>query len=262
LLAGLLTLLLLVACPAALSQPSIQLLNTWPELTDLSIEIATGDPLFLALSYTTSLPVQVSATPLWQGEVSGESTASPVLAAGTGDTLLTLSPGEPLAVDAIRISYRYGNSSTETSLMTLPAAVRWHRAGLSSRDAMPAWLVTLDQQVSRQLAADTSAQANSALVWNLFITLIVIAVPGSIAWLNWAALKTWSGYWRVLAGAPLVLLAAWVGLIVLSLLLNPDSHRLWPFEIFVWAMVTVVYLVVLMTAKRAFAKAEQQPPHN
>ena len=46
--------------------------------------------------------------------------------------------------------------------------------------------------------------------------------------------------------------------IILRARINPGGSYLWPFEIFAWAMGTVVYLVILMTAKKAFNKADEE----
>jgi hypothetical protein len=68
----------------------------------------------------------------------------------------------------------------------------------------------------------------------------------------------WSSHWKAMALAPLIVLGVWLGVIIISKFTDADSHELWPFEIFAWAMATTIYLVVLMTAKRTFDKAASQ----
>ena len=61
-----------------------------------------------------------------------------------------------------------------------------------------------------------------------------------------------------MALAPLLVLGVWFAVILVAKISDPTSHEIWPFEVFAWAMFTTIYLVVLMTAKRTFDKAENQ----
>ena len=107
------------------------------------------------------------------------------------------------------------------------------------------------------MAAESDAAGN-AVFWNLVIAIIVLAVTLASAALPLAALRQWQGNWRRVALAPLVLLGIWVGVILLSRLTDPGSHRLWPFEVFSWAMLNMIYMVAVMTYKRQIDKAEAE----
>lgn len=98
--------------------------------------------------------------------------------------------------------------------------------------------------------------------WNLAIAGIVLVFSLASAVLPLAAMKQWQGSWRIGALLPLLGLGLWAGIIVLSRLADPQSHRLWPFEIFAWAMLNMIYMVALMTAKRVFEKADQEKQAN
>ena len=39
---------------------------------------------------------------------------------------------------------------------------------------------------------------------------------------------------------------------------DPGSHRLWPFELFAWAMANMIYMVIVMTAKRKLDKHDAE----
>lgn len=109
-------------------------------------------------------------------------------------------------------------------------------------------------------AASLAAQAEAAQsvwFWNLVIALIVMLVTMASAALPLAALRQWQGGWFMTAAAPLAVLALWGALIFLSRLDNPNSHRLWPFEIFSWAMINMIYMVALMTYKRKVDRARE-----
>jgi hypothetical protein len=46
--------------------------------------------------------------------------------------------------------------------------------------------------------------------------------------------------------------------IVAGRLDDPGSHRLWPFELFAWAMANMIYMVVILTAKRKLDKHDAE----
>ena len=100
--------------------------------------------------------------------------------------------------------------------------------------------------------------SSDAGFWNLVIAAIVLVFSAASAALPLAALRHWHGGWRLGAMLPLCALLAWAALILLSKALDADSHRLWPFEIFAWAMLNMVYMVGLMTSKRIFDKADNK----
>ncbi|MCG8413394.1 MAG: hypothetical protein MI746_04155 [Pseudomonadales bacterium] len=112
--------------------------------------------------------------------------------------------------------------------------------------------------VSGNLVAAEAESEQSAVWWNFVIAVIVLAVSLASAALPAAALRQWTGGWRLAAIFPLLVLALWIGIIVLSRLADSNSHRLWPFEIFSWAMLNMIYMVAVMTYKRQIDKAEQQ----
>ncbi|MEX2469643.1 MAG: hypothetical protein WD396_07805 [Pseudohongiellaceae bacterium] len=103
-----------------------------------------------------------------------------------------------------------------------------------------------------------AAEADSAaLIWNLVIAFTVLVFTVASAMLPLAAWRQWpAGPWRKAAAAPLLLLLLWVALIVVARLGNPEAHGLWPLEIFAWSMLNMIYMVVIMTAKRILDKAD------
>lgn len=108
------------------------------------------------------------------------------------------------------------------------------------------------------LAAESASESQAGLWWNLTIALIVLLFSLASAVLPMAALRQWRGPWRVGAMLPLFVLVIWVGLIVSARMVDSNSHHLWPFEIFAWSMLNMIYMVAAMTAKRIFEKADQE----
>ena len=108
----------------------------------------------------------------------------------------------------------------------------------------------------------SSGMDSTQVAWNLVIALIVIVFTAASAALPVAAVRQWQGAWSVAAKLPLVIIAVWMSVIVFSKLQSTDSHRLWPFELFAWAMFNMVYMVTVMTIKRIIEKGEEKTQQN
>ena len=109
-----------------------------------------------------------------------------------------------------------------------------------------------------ELPTQAVASNGDGSTWNLLIALFVLLATAASAALPVAALRQWQGYWRLSAGLSLAVLGAWLGLIFISRLFSADAHRLWALEIFAWSMLNMIYMVALMTIKRASEKADQK----
>ena len=107
------------------------------------------------------------------------------------------------------------------------------------------------------LSAQTelSQPSNSqTFAWNLVIALIVIIFTMASAALPIAAMRQWKNAWSTAAKVPLFVLAIWISVIIVGKLQSADSHNLWSFELFAWAMMNMVYMVTIMTIKRIIEK--------
>ena len=100
--------------------------------------------------------------------------------------------------------------------------------------------------------------AASAAAWNLLIVLIVFAATAGSIVLNIAAIRHWDRNWGLVSALPILGLALWSGIILTAKIIDPDSHMLWTLEIFAWAMINMIYMVTAMTAKRMFAKRDEE----
>ena len=120
-------------------------------------------------------------------------------------------------------------------------------------------LLFLQTPLAFAASANISAEQEAeAVFWNMVIAIIVLGTLLASAALPVAALRQWPGRWRYFAGFPLVALAVWVLLIVTARLGDSNSHRLWPFELFAWAMFNMIYMVIIMTGKRKLDKADAE----
>ena len=114
---------------------------------------------------------------------------------------------------------------------------------------------------SLSFGAEGTAGANEeaqAVFWNFVIAVIVLATLIASAALPVAALRQWPGRWRFFAMFPLAALIFQLAVIVTGRLDDPGSHRLWPFELFAWAMANMIYMVIIMTAKRKLDKHDAE----
>jgi len=111
--------------------------------------------------------------------------------------------------------------------------------------------------IAAEGTADT-AEETQAIFWNFVIAVIVLATLIASAALPVAALRQWPGRWRYLAMFPLATLMLLLIVIVTARLDDPGSHRLWPFELFAWAMANMIYMVIVMTAKRKLDKHDAE----
>ena len=55
--------------------------------------------------------------------------------------------------------------------------------------------------------------------------------------------------WRLLAWAPVLPLAAWALYIAVGVTRDPTSHNLWPFELVIWATLSLLLLAGFLTAR-------------
>ena len=107
------------------------------------------------------------------------------------------------------------------------------------------------------LSAQTelSQPSNSqTFAWNLVIALIVIIFTMASAALPIAAMRQWKNAWSIAAKVPLFVLVIWMLVIIVGKIQSADSHNLWSFELFAWAMMNMVYMVTIMTIKRIIEK--------
>ena len=102
--------------------------------------------------------------------------------------------------------------------------------------------------------AITQNEAGGAWIWDLVIAAIVLVFTLASGALSFAAMRQWRGKWSISAGLPMGVLAIWCLTIVIAKIQSPESHALWPFEIFAWAMLNMVYMVGVMTIKRILEK--------
>ena len=120
-------------------------------------------------------------------------------------------------------------------------------------------LLALTSSSAIAASANGTGTTNS---WNLIIALLVFAATAASAVLNIAAIRHWDRNWGLVSALPLFALLLWGLLIVVAKQLDASAHELWALEIFAWAMINMIYMVTAMTAKRMFAKRDEEASAN
>ncbi len=120
-------------------------------------------------------------------------------------------------------------------------------------------LLALGSSSAIAASANVTATSNS---WNLIIALVVFAATAGSAILNIAAIRQWDRNWGLVSALPLLGLMLWGLIIVVAKQLDASAHELWTLEIFAWSMINMIYMVTAMTAKRMFAKRDDEASAN
>ena len=127
----------------------------------------------------------------------------------------------------------------------------------SSLILKPAIFGLLTFASSSAIAASTNS-ADSTNSWSLIIVFLVFAATAGSAVLNVAAIRHWDRNWGLVSVLPLFCLLLWGAFIVVAKQMDESAHELWALEIFAWAMINMIYMVTAMTAKRMFAKRDDE----
>ena len=105
-------------------------------------------------------------------------------------------------------------------------------------------------------AAQPSTQSGSFDIWDTLMLAIVLLTTASSAALSVAAWRQWQAGWRLVAALPIAALLVWMAWVSVSRYLYPNAHSLWSFELFGWALLNLLYMATVLTAKRTFEKTE------
>jgi hypothetical protein len=83
----------------------------------------------------------------------------------------------------------------------------------------------------------------------MVIGALALAIGFLVA--SFRALYSWRGFWRLLALIPVVVLAV----VVIRILVQPEAHNLWPFEILLWCAGCAMALAALFLIRRGYGAA-------
>jgi hypothetical protein len=250
----------LSAIGPARAATTVEVLDTFP--SGDTITLNRNESFYLRLHYTTDRPVEIWARPYFRGK--------PVNAGSNGSFRYTDS-GEALgwfflqsdagAVDEIRIMAGDGSSSGTALVLSYPVHVEGSNVQ-GTVEGEPQWLASLKaRDAARQREAyearmKTPISAGEsagivALVWGM----LALGAFGLILPLR--AMWRWRGGWRVAAAVPAALMGFVVLRLIIGTTIDRTSHNLWPFEMLLSGIVSVLIMVSL-TVMRKWALARRQ----
>jgi hypothetical protein len=244
----------LLTCTDAPAATTVEVLTTEP--ADRTVTLGSGQTFYLRIGYSTDMPVRIWARPFFEGrEVNAGSNPSHVHE-GQGEALAWFfflgEPGQQ--VDEIRISAGDGSTAGTEVLLHLPVRITAGTRALPSTPE-PAWLTRLKAEEERLQREDYERRMSEPVsvgdgLFAMGFMLAVVAIGiGGIA-LPVRAVRRWEGGWRLVAALPALWIAFVVLRIVVGTALDPTSHNLWPFEILMASVASLVLIGLMALTKR------------
>jgi len=238
---------------------TVEVLDTFP--SGDTVTLNRNENFYIRLHYSTDSPVQIWARPYFRGEL---------VKAGSNGSFRYTDSGEALAwfflqsdagaVDEIRIMV--GDGSGPGTAIALSYPVHVEGSGMQGNvEGEPQWLTSLMARDAAQqreayearLKTPTSAGESAgivALVWGM----LALGAFGLIMPLR--AMWRWRGGWRMAAAVPAALMGFVVLRLIIATTIDPTSHNLWPFEMLMSGVISVLIMVSL-TVMRKWAQGRR-----
>jgi hypothetical protein len=218
--------------------------------------LALGRNLSVRLAYTTDESVSLWARPFFRGkEVKQAYSNASAHYTGSGDALGWFALNKGGEVDEIRVRAGGDHPYREWEVASLPVSLSWEAGAPSAPHDAPAWVSELQAEATarmeqdRKQAASRPTTATELVLFNGFMLTMLAAGLAGIAVPLWSWWK-WRGGWRVAAAVPAALVLFVILRIVVSTLIDPTSHNLWPFEVLMFSALALVMVGVLKVMRR------------
>ncbi len=215
--------------------------------------LGRNETFYVRIQYYSDEPISIWARPYFQGKpVSAKSNAS-WPHSGSGYALGWFELNGPAAVDEVRIIVG-GSSRREAPVAVLPVKIVGTGAAQEPR-VRNSWVDDMrrEEQILQKRAYEKRmnepVSTGSAILMSGFMLLMLGVLIAGFAAPAWALWK-WQGGWRVAAAVPVVLMAFVVLRIMWGTSRDPTSHNLWPFEILIFGVVSLVIMGGLAIARR------------
>ena len=236
---------------SAIAGVSVEVIETWPEQSELALGL--DQSWYVHLKYTAAEPVRIYVRPFIHGNAANAmSHGAYLLPAGSGETLGWFAMREPGVVDEYSVSYTPKDSGQTIPLLSVPVKLEWKNGGAMT-DAGPEWIARINKQGEAIWKAEMANAPKSSPVIGMLIGPVLFGIPVLAIIFSVMAIKRWQGNWRYAGGLPLGIFGIWAGILIVSVIIDPTSHNLWPFEMMIWAAGTLVYLAVLFVVRKLFA---------
>jgi hypothetical protein len=223
--------------------------------TDPPAETTLGrdESFYVRIQYTSDESISIWARPYFIGkQVNAKSNAS-FPHSGSGYALGWFSLNGPLEVDEVRVVVG-SRSRGEFVAASYPVKIIGTGATPEPRTREP-WVDEMrrEEQILQRQAYEKRMNEpvsfGSQILMSGFMLLMLGVLISGLAVPGWALWK-WRGGWRVAAAVPVALMAFVVLRIMFGVSRDPTSHNLWPFEILIYGVVSLVIMGGLVIARR------------
>jgi hypothetical protein len=232
---------------------SVEVRDTFPAGDDLTL--SRNESFYIRLHYDTDRPVGIWARPFFRGKPANAGSNGSYSYTGSGEALgwffFMSNRGE---VDEIRITAGDGSRDGTSVVLSYPVHIIASE-GDGTPEVEPEWVARLKARDAEQQRRAYQAYVNQPISagWNLFMSVFMIgvlllAVCGFV--LPVRALLRWRGGWRTAAAVPAALMSFVVLRLIIGVTRDPTSHNLWPFEILMVGLASVVVMAVLMLLRK------------
>ena len=230
--------------------------------TDPPAETTLGrnEAFYVRIEFNSDEPISIWARPYFKGkQVNAKSNAS-FPHSGLGYALGWFELEGPLEVDEVRILVG-SRSRGEFVAAVYPVKIIGSTATAEARTRDP-WVEEMrrEEQILQRQAYEKSMNQpismGSSIFMSLFMLLMLAVLVFGLAGPAWALWK-WHGGWRVAAAVPAALMAFVVLRILFGVSRDPTSHNLWPFEILIWGVVSLVIMGGLVIARRFIGTGDE-----
>lgn len=237
---------------------TVQVVETYP--AGNSATLGRNQNFYVLLHYQSDQPVQIWANPYYQGKpANAGSNTSRVYPAGSGEAMgwFFLFNADD-RVDEIRIKAGDGMPNSTPTVATYPIQVRGSNQPAVDTST-PEWVTRLsaidkaEQKAAYEKRMNEPVTAGDMLLFNGFmLTMMAVGLLSftAPAWGLWR----WRGGWRWAAAAPAAVMAFIVLRIIIDGVRDPTSHNLWPFEILMMGAGSVLFMLVLVVARKVSGK--------
>ena len=247
---------------SAFANFSVEVVETFPARTDQAL--APGQHFYVHLRYTSETPVRIFVRPYTAGNLSNAITSGSVsLPPGSEETLGWFAMRSQGRVDEYRVSTYIKGSGGQEDILTVPVKLQWQPGGTMTNTGIPEWVARINQRnealakAEREQAATGSSAGDSIL--GMIIMPLLFGLPLLAIVLCALAFVRWKGGWRYAGGFPLALFALWLVKFLFDITRDPSSHNLWPFELLMWSVPTLAWLLILILVRKARTPEDPGP---
>jgi hypothetical protein len=253
------TLISLAAIGPAFATTTVEVLDTFP--SGDTVTLNRNEVFYIRLHYSTDRPIEIWARPYFHGKPVNAGSNGSFWYTDSGEALawFFLQPGSG-AVDEIRVTAGDGSGSGTALVRSYSVQIEGSNVQ-GTVEGKPEWLTSLKardavrqrEAYEARMKTPTSAGESAGIVTAVF-GMLALGALGLIMPLR--AMWRWRGGWRVAAVVPAALMGFVVLRLIIGTTIDPTSHNLWPFEMLMSGVLSVLIMVAL-TVMRKWAQARR-----